>query len=118
MAGIMFNDYQPSTQKKEIAQAKTQDARQDLYAIQEDTIAVVQKVAAVEDWKSFSKSNFEQQIKANDMRIAKLNLKFIKPAELFDELYMKKIVNLEKENRFLKARLEAYAKDQSTIGII
>jgi cell shape-determining protein MreC len=39
-----------------------------------------------------------------------------KPAELFDSFYVKKIANLEKENRFLKARLEAYEKSQSNIG--
>jgi len=30
MSGIMFTDYQPSTQKKEDAQANVQDAKQDL----------------------------------------------------------------------------------------
>ena len=118
MSGIMFTDYQPSTQKKEDAQANVQDAKQDLNAAQKDTNAVVQKVANTEEWKTFNKSDFELKFKANEMRITKLNVKIRKSAELFYEFYLQKIANLEKENRFLKARLEAYEKSQSKIGSI
>jgi hypothetical protein len=118
MAGIMFTGYQSSTQQKEAAQAKVQDAKQDLNAAQKDTNAVVQKVAAAEEWKTFNKSDFELKIKANEMRITELNVKIRKPSELFDAFYLQKIANLEKENKFLKARLEAYKKSQSNMGSI
>jgi hypothetical protein len=118
MAGIMFTGYQSSTQKKEAAQAKVQDAKQDLNTAQRDTNVVVQKVATIEEWKTFNKSDFELKIKANEMRISELNVKIRKTAELFDAFYLKKIANLEKENRFLKARLEAYEKSQSNMGSI
>jgi hypothetical protein len=116
MAGKMFTGYQSSTQNKEAAQAKVQDAKQDLNASQKDTNAVVQKVATAVEWKTFNKSDFELKIKANEMRITELNVKIRKPAELFDAFYLQKIANLEKENRFLKARLEAYEKSQSNLG--
>jgi hypothetical protein len=86
MAGTMFADYQSSTQKKEAVHAQV-------------------KMVAL---NSAQKSEFELKIKANEIRITELNLKIKKPAELFDTLYVKKIANLEKENRYLKARLEAY----------
>ena len=118
MAEIMFTGYQSSTQMKEAAQAKVQDAKQDLNAAQKDTNAVVQKVATAEEWKTFNKSDFELKIKANEIRITELNVKIRKPAELFDAFYLQKIANREKENRFLKARLEAYEKSQSNMGSI
>jgi phenylalanyl-tRNA synthetase alpha subunit len=116
MSGIMFTDYQSSTQKEEAAGAKVQDAKQDLNAAPKDTNAVVQKVATDEEWKTFNKSNFELKIKSNEMRITKLNVKIRKTAELFDAFYLQKIANLEKENRFLKSRLDAYEKSQSNLG--
>lgn len=97
-------------------QAKGQDARQDLNAAQKNTNAVAQKEQTAEEWKTFNKSDFELKIKANEMRITEINVKMRKPAELFDSFYVKKIANLEKENRFLKGRLEAYEKSQSNIG--
>jgi hypothetical protein len=115
MAGIMFPGYQLSTQKKEAAQTKVQDTKQDLNAAQKDTNAIVQKEATDKEWKTFNKRNFELKIRANEMRITKLNAKLEKPAELFDAFYVEKISNLEKENRFLKARLEAYSKSQSNL---
>jgi hypothetical protein len=94
-------------------QAKGQDAKQDLNAAQKNTNAVAQKEQTAEEWKTFNKSDFELKIKANEMRITELNVKMRKPADLFDSFYVKKIASLEKENRFLKARLEAYEKSQS-----
>jgi hypothetical protein len=116
MAGIMFTGYQLSTQKKEAAHTKVQDANQDLNVVQKDTNAAVLKVATAEEWKTFSKSEFELKIMTNEMRITELNIKIRKPAELFDTFYVKKIANLEEENRFLKVRVEAYKKSQSKMG--
>ena len=116
MAGIMFTGYQSSTQKKEAAQTKVQDANQDLNVFQKDTNSAVQKVVTAEEWKTFNKSEFELKIKTNEMRITELNIKIRKTAELFDAFYVKKIATLEKENRFLKSRLEAYEKSQIKMG--
>ena len=112
MAGIMFTGYQSSTQKKDADQAKVRNAKQDLNAAQKDTNAVMQKVATAKEWKNFNKSEFELKFKANEIQITELNVKIQKTAELFDAFYVHKIANLEKENRFLKARLGAYEKSQ------
>lgn len=115
MGGIMFAGYKSSTQKKEAAQAKVEDTNEDLNVVQKDTNSIVQKVETVENWKTFNKSEFELKIKTNEMRIIELNIKIRKPAELFDTFYVKKIVALEEENRFLKSRLETYEKSQIRI---
>ena len=110
MAGIMFIGYKSSTQKKEAARTKVQDANQDLNAVQKDTNSAVKKIVIVDEWKAFNKSDFELKIKTNEMRIIELNMKIRNPAELFDAFYAKKIAGLEEENRFLKSRLVAYEK--------
>jgi len=113
MAGMMFIGYQDSVQKKEVAQANLHNDKQDLNVNQKDTNAVISKATAAEEWKKFNRSEFELKIKTNEMRITELNIKIQKPAELFDAFYVQKIANLEKENRYLKARLEAYEQSQS-----
>ena len=118
LAGIMFTGYQSLTQKEEVVQAKIQLFNKDLNAAQQDTNAVVQKVTTAEEWKTFNKRDFELRIKKNEMRITELNAKIRSPSELFDAFYLQKIANLEKENRFLKATLEAYEKSQSNKGSI
>jgi hypothetical protein len=116
MSGIMLPGYNSSTQKIEVARVIVQDATQDLNATQKDINEVAQKAVTVEEWKTFSKNDFELKIRANEMRIAELNVKIRKPAELFDAFYLQKIANLEKENRFLKSRLDAYEKCQRNLG--
>lgn len=112
MSGTMFTGYRSSTEKKETARIIVQDARQDLNVVQKDTNALVQKVKTTEEWKKFNKSEFELKIMANERRITELNEKIKKTSELFDRLYLKRITDLEKENRFLKSRLGAYEKNQ------
>ena len=116
MAGTIFTGCQSLAQKQKAAQDKVQDARQDLNAARKNANEVAQKAATAEEWKTFNKSNFELKIEANEMRITKLNVKIRKPAELFDAFYLQKIANLEKENRFLKSRLDAYEKSQRNLG--
>lgn len=115
MSGVMSTACQSSTHKKETAQTKGQDAKQDLTAAKKNTYKVSQKEETAEEWKKFNKSDFELTIKTNEMRITELNVKIRKPGELFDLFYAKKIANPEKENRFLKGRLEAYEKHQNNI---
>jgi hypothetical protein len=86
MAGIMFTGYQSSTQKKEDAQ-------------------IPAKMIAINEAQ---KNNFGRKIKTNEIRINNLNAKIKKPAEIFDSFYLKRIANLEKENRYLKTRIEAF----------
>lgn len=116
LGGILVAGDQSSNQMQEPVRDKVPDIRQDLNAAQKDSIAEAQEATSKKEWKSFNKRDFELKIKANELRITKLNAKIRKPAELFDPFYLQKIANLEKENRFLKSRLEAFEKSQSSMG--
>jgi len=112
MAAAIFTSCQSSIQKQEAARDKVQDARQDLNAAQKDANAAAQVVATAEEWEAF-RNDSELKIKANEIRITELNVKMKKPGEIFDEIYEKKITNLEQQNREMRARLVAYEKSQS-----
>jgi len=112
MAGAIFTSCQSSIQKQEAARDKVKDARQDLNAAQKDANAAAQVVATAEEWEAF-RNDSELKIKANEIRITELNVKMKKPGEIFDEIYEKKITNLEQQNREMRARLVAYEKSQS-----
>ena len=112
MAGIIFTGYWSSTQKLKATQTKVQDTRKDLKAPQQkDANAAVRVVSTAEEWKTI-RNESELKIKENEIRITELNAKMKKTGELFDALYQKKIDNLEKENRYLKARLEGFYNSQ------
>ena len=53
------------------------------------------------------------KIKENEVRIAELKVKMKKPGKILDPLYEKKIEMLEQKNIDLKAKMEAYEKNQS-----
>ncbi|MBE0653038.1 MAG: hypothetical protein IH594_04535 [Bacteroidales bacterium] len=112
MAGTIFTSCQSSVQKQDAAQAKVQDARQDLNEAQKDANAIGQELATAEEWATF-KSESEIKIRDNEIRITELNVKMKKPGETFDELYAKKIANLELQNKEMRTRLIEYEKSQS-----
>lgn len=112
MAGTIFTSCQSSVQKQDAAQAKVQDARQDLNEAQKDANAIGQELATAEEWATF-KSESEVKIRDNEVRITELNVKMKKPGETFDELYAKKIANLELQNKEMRTRLIEYEKSQS-----
>jgi hypothetical protein len=115
MAGIMFTGFISLPQKQKAAQAKMKDAKPDLSAAHKNTYIVSHQEATAEEWKKFKKDDFELKIKANEMRISELNEKINKSSGLFDSFSLEKVGKLEKENRFLKGRLEAYEKFQSNL---
>ena len=115
MAGIMLAGYNSLPQKQKTAQIKRQDAKPDLNAAHMNTYIVAHQEATPEEWKKFNKEDFELKIKANEMRISELNVKIRKSSGLLDSFSSEKIGKLEKENRFLKGRLDAYEKFQNSI---
>lgn len=112
MAGIIFTGCQTTAQKQDAAQAKVKDARQDLNEAKQDANAIGQELATAEEWATF-RSESEVRIKDNEVRIAELKAKMKKPGEVFDEMYAKKIDNLELQNREMRTRLTAYEKSQT-----
>lgn len=112
MAGVAITGCQTTAQKQDAAQAKVKEARQDLNAAKQDANAIGQELATAEEWRLF-KTESEAKIKANEVRIAELNVKMKKPGELFDEAYSKKIANLELQNKEMRTRLTAYEASQT-----
>jgi hypothetical protein len=112
IVGTIFTGCQSSTQKKEAAQLKVQEAREDLNSAKKEANEAVQIVATAEEWNTF-RSESEIIINANEIRIAELKLKMNKPGEILDPLYSKKITTLEQQNKDLRAKLYAYEKSQS-----
>jgi len=112
MAGTIFSSCKSSVQKQEAAQDKVKDAKKDLKEAQKDANAAAQVVATAEEWEAF-RNGSELKIRENANRIAELNVKMKKPGEIFDDLYAKRIADLEQQNKDMKARLLAYEKSQS-----
>ena len=113
MAGIMFTGYLLSTQKHKVAQTKMLFAKEDLIAAQEYANEAVKNAATPEEWNTF-RNESELKIREIEIRIAELNVKLQKPAEIPDaRQYEKKIAILELQNKDMKARLDAYERIQS-----
>ena len=109
----MFTGYLLSTQKHKAAQTKMLFAKEDLIAAQEYANEAVKNTATPEEWNTF-RNESELKIRENEIRIAELNVKLKKPAEIPDaRQYEKKIAILELQNKDMKARLDAYERIQS-----
>jgi hypothetical protein len=112
VAGSVFTSCKSPAQKEDAAQAKVEDAQQDLNAAQDKADAATLKVATAEEWKIF-KTESEIKIRDNEIRIAELKAKMKKPGKVFDSMYEKRIDALEQQNRDLRLRMETYEKSQS-----
>ena len=109
MGGIIFTGYQSSTKKTKAAQANLLYAKQDLNKTQRDANTPSQKAPEAEEWITF-KSESELKIRDSEIRITELYVKMNKQKEIIDALYRKKVVNLEQQIKYMKARLENYEK--------
>ncbi|RPI72643.1 MAG: peptidase M23 [Ignavibacteriales bacterium] len=108
----MFTGCKSLAEKKESAQDKVQDAKEDLRDVQKDANIEAQKIATAEEWQLF-KSESEEKISDNEKRIAELKVKMKKPGKVLDAQYEKRIDALEQKNRELRTKLENYEKSQS-----
>jgi hypothetical protein len=112
VAGSVFTSCKSPAQKEDAAQAKVDDAQEDLNSAQDKADAATLKVATAEEWKIF-KNESEIKIRDNEIRIAELKAKMKKPGKVFDSMYEKKIDRLEQQNRDLRVRIDSYEKSQS-----
>lgn len=112
IAASFFTGCRSSDQKVEAANAQVEAAEQNLIVAQNIATVESQKAATKEQLKTF-KLETELTIKNNEVRIAELKLKMVKPGTALDELYAKRIDTLEMKNRNLNSRFNAYEKSQS-----
>lgn len=104
VAGTIFTGCQSTSQKQEAAQADVRDARQDLNEAQKDANEI--RMATAEEWAIFKRDS-DVKIRENEVRIIELN------GKTSDEVYTKRIANLELQNKEFRTRLTDYEKNQS-----
>jgi TolA-binding protein len=101
MTGAIFTSCNSAAQKEDNTTTESQDA-----------IAEEQVVATAEEWQAF-KTDAEAKIKNNEIRIEELTVQMNKPGQVFDDLYKNRIEELEKQNRELQYRIDAYDKSHT-----
>jgi hypothetical protein len=93
-----------ATPEEEAAQAKVDEAKQELKA--------AEKAATAEEWEAF-KSESETRIRINEISIAEFRDKMSISDRKVDVLYEEKIDKLEKQNKDMKNRIVSYENRQS-----
>ena len=112
IAGIIFTGCQSASQKEEAAKEAVQEAKEELKDVRDDANKEAQKLASAEEWIAF-KTESDEKIRNNEIRIAELKVKLKKPGKILDGLYEKRIETLEQRNNDLKIKIENYEKNQS-----
>ncbi|MBK6967238.1 MAG: hypothetical protein IPH20_25920 [Bacteroidales bacterium] len=112
LAGTLLTGCQSSATKEEAANAKVDEAQQDLMEAQQDADIEAQKVATADEWNAF-KTESEIKISEYEIRIKALKDQMKKPGKTFDDLYKKRIEQLEQKIADLKTRMNDYEKNQS-----
>ncbi len=109
-AGVFFSSCQSSAEKSDTADAKVQDAKEDLKEAQKDANIAAQKAVEAEEWKVF-KADTELKIKNNETIIADLKAKMKVTGKKLDAVYAKSIDDLEQKNKDLKNRMDVYGNN-------
>lgn len=97
--------------EKESMQRRSPNA----YWLESHTSIAFQEIhteANAAEWKSF-RNEFEVKTRNNEISIAELKVKDVKPGKAKEILYHKRIRVLEQQNNDLKGRMEAYEQSQS-----
>jgi len=112
LASLLLTGCQSSTSKEEAANAKVDEAQQELREAQQDADIEAQKVATADEWNAF-KTESEIKISEYEIRIKALKDQIKKPGKTFDDLYKKRIEQLEQKIADLKTRMNDYENNQS-----
>ncbi len=112
LAQAMLTGCQSSAGKMETANENVEDAKEELKEAQQEAHTEAVKLATAEEWNAF-KTESEVKIKENQNRIDELRVKMKKPGQTFDEMYAKKIDNLEQKNKDLRTKIGGYETNQS-----
>ena len=105
ISGAIFTGCGPSTPKEDAAQAKVSDAKVELKA--------AHKAATAEEWKAF-KDESELKIRDNEIRVEELKAKIKKTGKEIDALNEKRIDVLEQQNKDMKARIDAFERNNKS----
>ncbi|TDE53419.1 hypothetical protein [Flavobacterium sp. GT3P67] len=109
MTGTVLIGCQNSSKKEEAAQDNVEDARENLDDAKEE-LTDARKVATQEEWETF-KASTNATITQNEIRIAEMKASMKKTGKSIDEVYTKKIDDLERKNNEIKAKIQTYKND-------
>ncbi|MFV8345790.1 hypothetical protein [Flavobacterium sp. ZB4P13] len=112
MAGTVLTGCQNSSKKEEAALDNVEDARENLDDAKEE-LTDARKAATQEEWDAFKEST-TATIAQNEMRIAEMKASMKKTGKSIDEEYAKKIVDLERKNNEIKAKIQTYKNDANS----
>lgn len=111
-SGMILISCQSTTEKEEKATEEVQEARHELADVKKDIKADSVAAVKTEEWRIF-RNEADARIRSNDIRIATLKKKMEKPGNKMDAEYPQSILDLEKKNKDLEDRMNAYEKNQS-----
>jgi chromosome segregation ATPase len=109
VAGSIFSGCSSQDKKVENAEIKVQDAKSDVVDAKQD-LAQTQQGAPISEFQKF-KNESNEEINANDRKIAELRIEIKSETKEAREKDEKKIDALQKKNHELKEKLEAYHDD-------
>lgn len=104
---LFLTSCQSSAQKSDAADAKVQDAKQDLKSAENAADVAAKKQASAEEWAAF-KADSEMKIKTNESMIADLKATMKATGKKLDAKYVESVDALEQKNKALKTRMDAY----------
>lgn len=111
-SGMILISCQSTTEKEEKATEEVQEAKHELADVKKDIRADSVEAIKTEEWRIF-RNEADARIRSNDIRIAALKKKIEKPGNKMDAEYPQAILDLEKKNKNLQDRMDAYEKNQS-----
>ncbi len=106
-----FTGCKSAAQKEVAAQNDVVEARTDLKEAKKDLAD--QKEASAEEWEAF-KADAKIRIAENNKRILELKAKINDPKSTHNEIYAKKIANLEQKNKDMSISMENYENNKSS----
>jgi hypothetical protein len=111
-AGTVFTGCNSTSDKTDRAMDDADDAQQKLDEARAEEELQQQRTVTPEEWEVF-RMETELKIKENEIKIAGLKAKIMKPGEILDPLRQKRIEELEERNNELKAELRNYNRSNS-----
>ncbi|MEC5165668.1 chromosome segregation ATPase [Flavobacterium sp. PL11] len=100
-----------STNKEEQARENVEEARVELNEAKTE-LSNARKAATEQEWKEFKEST-NNTIRKNEDRIAELKSQMKRTNTSMDNIYEKRIEELEEKNRLIKNKLNAYKNEVS-----
>lgn len=108
VAGFMWSGCDSVAKRKDAAKEDLKEAQKNVKEAQ----LKIQKAVDAEEWEAFKRDS-ETKIRENETRIDSLKVKLVKPGQLLDPIYEKRIETLRQKNVDLRAEIGRYEANMS-----